>query len=297
LRVIVTGVAGFVGSHVAELLLKQGYEVIGLDNLSTGKLENVPKGVDLRIGNLDDIRNMPKADQVYHLAALARIPESIKNPVESHKTNVDGTLAVLEYCREHNAKIIFSSSCAVFDESDEALSEASSFNPKNPYAMQKMMCEQYIFLYWQLYKVNFVIMRYFNVFGERQPLDGAYAGVVGIFMKQKEKKEPLTITGDGEQKRDFIYVKDVAIANVILGKLSQGVYNVGFGQNWSVNEIAYTIGGEKYKQKHLPERKGEMRSTLCDNKLLMALGWKPSMTIIEWLEDYKVMQSNHQGNE
>lgn len=278
---LVTGVAGFIGSHVADELLLQGYKVYGLDNLSTGKMANVPKGVELLVGDLAEIKRIPRVDKVFHLAALARIPESIKDPIKSNQTNVDGTLHVLEYCKEHSAKIVFSSTCALYAQQEGKIAETSPLDPLNPYAIQKMQAEQYILWYWRQWQIPFTVFRYFNVFGERQLTDGAYAAVVGIFQDQKAKKQPLTIVGDGEQRRDFVYVKDVAKANVMLSDLAMGVYNIGSGKNYSVNELADAVdkGG---KRKYLPARNGELRTTLCDNSLARTLLWKPTVDILEW---------------
>lgn len=283
MKCLVTGGAGFIGSHVTDLLIEKGYEVIVLDDLSTGKLENVnPKA---RFIN-GDIRNPYVYDQfgavdyVFHLAALARIQPSIEDPVTSNDVNLVGTLQVLEFCRKTKAKLIFSGSSSIYEGSILPTLESSFKLPKNPYALQKSICEQYIKLYHELYDVNYAILRYFNVYGERQILDGAYAAVIGIFLDQKANGQKLTITNDGEQRRDFTYVKDVAYANLFATKW-KGIYNIGTGKNYSVNEIAEFVGGEK---EYVGDRLGEARATQADNTKAMNRGWKPTMDIKDWID-------------
>lgn len=257
------------GSHVTDTLIQAGHEVTIIDNLSTGKKENInPKANFL----LRDIRKpiIGEYDYVFHLAALARIQPSIKDPVLFNDTNVNGTLNVLEYCRSAGAKLIFSSSSSVY-RGDIPSNEESPLAPKNPYALQKLICEQYIRLYAELYGLQYAILRYFNVYGPRQILEGAYAPVMGIFLRQQAAGEPLTITNDGEQRRDFTYVEDVARANLMAIDW-YGTFNIGTGENYSVNEVAELIGGKK---KYIGDVPGEVRETLADNTKAIKKGWKP----------------------
>ena len=286
-RALVTGVAGFIGSHVADLLIEEGFDVVGIDNLSTGKVENVNPKCSFVNGDITDdklwatLNDVTPFDYVFHLAARARIQPSIIDPVGSNEVNLTGTLKVLEYCRNNKAKIIFSGSSSVYQGDDLPTKEEYPKEPRSPYALQKFLCEQYIWLYGNLYDIDYAILRYFNVYGERQILDGAYAAIVGIFLDQKKNGKPLTITNDGEQRRDFTYVKDVARAN-FLAMNWDGVTNVGTGKNISINELAGFVGGEK---EYIGERKGEAKQTLADNTRALSNGWAVTKTIQEWVDE------------
>jgi UDP-glucose 4-epimerase len=280
--VVVTGGAGFIGSHLVDALVERGEDVTVVDNLSTGKTENLNPKITFFNNDIGERRfwqELPQNDTVYHVAALARIQPSIKNPVPPHDTNVTGTLNVLEYCRKHGSKLIFSSSSSVLSGDDLPATEDSAVRPRSPYALQKLICEQYIDLYRELYGLKAATLRYFNVYGERQLLTGAYTTVLGVFLQQKADGLPLTITGDGEQRRDFTYVKDVVAANLLALKW-EGTFNIGRGKNYSVNEIADIVGGEK---QYIPARLGEVRQTLCDNQKARKHGWNPSTEISKWL--------------
>jgi UDP-glucose 4-epimerase len=279
-KCLVTGGCGFIGSSVVDLLISKGHEVTVIDNLSTGKIENLnPKAVFIE----SDIRHnqaVPIVDYVFHLASLARIQPSIDNPVESHDVNINGTLNILEYCRSNNAKLIFSSSSSIYEGSDLPTAEIDAVEPKNPYALQKWLCEQYITLYGKLYGMDYTILRYFNVYGERQILEGAYAAVVGIFLDQASKGKPLTVTGDGEQSRDFSYVKDVAKANLLAMDWKPTAYNIGTGKNYSMNQLAKMISDDIT---YLPKRQGEVEQTLAYNEKAKRAGWKSTKDIKGWI--------------
>lgn len=278
-KILVSGGAGFVGSHIVDALV-DNHEVTVIDNLSTGKLENLnPRAEFIK----HDIRYPFKRtfDYIIHTAALARIQPSIDNPIESEEVNVIGTLNLLQLARITKAKFIFSGSSSIYDDKLPT-KETSNLHPKSPYALQKWTAEKYIKMYNDFHGVDYVIFRYFNVFGERQILNGAYAAVVGIFLDQKAKGQLLTITGDGSKRRDFTYVKDVAKANVMGLNLPNGVYNVGTGENTSIMELAEYVGGERT---HIRARKGEAQATLADASKLRSHGWKPSKTIEEWINE------------
>lgn len=290
IKCLVTGGFGFIGSHVVELLTKHGYEVTVIDNLSTSKQENIDvvksilpeeKCLKLDITSEEDIASLAEFDYVFHFAALARIQPSIDDPVTAHEANVNGTLNLLEYCRQNKAKIIFSSSSSVYGDAALPTDEFSPTDPKSPYSLQKLICEQYIKLYGDLYDLDYTILRYFNVFGERQILEGAYAAVVGILLNQKVKGQPLTITNDGEQRRDFTYVKDVAMANIMAMDWPKEIVNIGTGHNYSINELANAIGGER---QYIGNRPGEAKATLADRYKAKNLGWKPTITILDWIK-------------
>lgn len=279
--VVVTGGAGFIGSWVVDKLLEKGFEVSIIDNLSTGKRENLnPKAEFIEEDITGDIwERLPKYDCVFHIAALPRIQPSIADPVPPHNANVNGTLNVLEYCRKHGSKLIFSSSSSIFSGEVLPTNEDSPTHPRSPYALQKLICEQYIELYRELYGLDAVILRYFNVYGERQLLAGSYATALGIFLNQHSHKKPLTINGDGLQRRDFTYVGDVADANLLATNWT-GNFNIGRGKNYSIKEIADLISDW---QIHLPRPKGEVQDTFCDNRKAKEAGWKPKMEIKSWL--------------
>jgi UDP-glucose 4-epimerase len=280
-KCIVTGGCGFIGSHVVDSLVAAGHEVTVIDNFSTGKRENLNPSASLIEANVEDSGtwDLARADYVFHLAALARIQPSMDNPLPAHLTNVDGTLRALEYCRKVGAKLIFSGSSSIYKGEKVPTAENDEKEIKNPYTLQKLTCEQYIRLYKKLYGLEYAILRYFNVFGERQILEGDYAALVGIFLQQKELGQSLTITNDGEQRRDFTYVKDVAQANLLATEW-QGTYNIGTGKNYSVKEIAAMVGGV---WKFIGKREGEARVTLADNVKALKKGWKPTVEIKEWI--------------
>jgi UDP-glucose 4-epimerase len=284
-RALVTGCAGFIGSHVTDMLLQAGYQVFGIDNLSTGKTENLPDDPNFQFIN-GDVRDLSlfnllgESECVFHLAALARIQPSIEDPVTSNFVNHVGTLNVLEYCRKHKAKLVFSGSSSIYEGTDVPTPEDGAKAPKSPYALQKMQSEQYIQLYGELYGLKYSILRYFNVYGERQITEGAYAAIVGIFLRQREKGLSLTITNDGEQRRDFTYVKDVAKANVMAKGWPNGIYNIGTGKNYSINDLADKVGGEK---QYIGKRRGEAAVTQADNTKAKEQGWQPTKDIMEWI--------------
>ena len=286
-RCLITGGCGFVGSHVVDLLIEQGHQVVILDDLSTGKMENLNPKAELLVGSITKpskiglaIQKLGGVDYIYHLAALARIQPSIENPIASHKVNLNGTLNLLEACRKYKAKIIFSGSSSIYEGSKLPTAETDPIEPKSPYALQKWLSEQYIELYHRLYGTQYTIFRYFNVYGERQILEGAYAAVVGIFLDQKSKGEDLTITNDGEQKRDFTYVKDIASANLMAMNWDNDTYNLGTGTNYSINQIADFVGGKKT---YIGERRGEVKETLANNSKATSQLWKPTKDIKDWI--------------
>jgi UDP-glucose 4-epimerase len=228
-------------------------------------------------------------DYVYHLAALARVRPSVKTPLPYNEVNVTGTLNVLEACRLANVtQVIFSSSSSVFGDYPIPHAEEAPYDPLNPYAMQKAIAEQYITLYIKAVRLTYAILRFFNVYGPRQIVGGAYSTVIGVFIDQKRRGLPLTIFGDGEQRRDFTHIRDTVNACIqAMGSL--GIYNVGRGNNKSVNEIANMIS--PLNQMRLPAFEGEARETLCANgKARLVLNWEPTIDvtpeIIEEMEQY-----------
>lgn len=284
-KCLVTGGCGFIGSHVVDQLIELGHDVTIIDDYSTGKSENKHPLSELIIGEIQNPGLWDIVDKdfefVFHLAALARIQPSIIDPVSAHDANVNGTLQVLEYCRANKAKLIFSGSSSIYEGLVIPTKEDDAKKPKSPYAMQKLMCEQYIRLYRELYGLEYTVLRYFNVYGERQITEGAYAAVVGILLNAKKAGKKLPITNDGEQMRDFTYVKDIARANV-LGMKLQGTFNAGTGNSYSVKQLAERIGGEI---EFIGDRQGEAKMTRADNSKLRSKRWIPSKDIMDWIDE------------
>lgn len=261
-KVIVTGGAGFIGSHLVDALVKEGQDVVVLDNLTTGKKSQVNKKakfVKADIRNLKKIRPYFRgANLVFHLAARARIQPSIKDPVSTFDNNVTGTLNVLLAARDAGVKrVIYSASSSSYGEQDTLpLYEEMTPHFKNPYSLSKYVGEELCRLFSNLYGLETVSLRYFNVYGSRQLTTGTYATVVGIFMKQLESGEPLTIVGDGTIQRDFTHVSDVIRANILAArsnKVGKGeVINIGTGKNYSISEVAAMILAPLPKRGYAP---------------------------------------------
>jgi UDP-glucose 4-epimerase len=281
-RVLVTGGLGFIGSHLVELLLSEGHQISVLDNLSSesSSRANMREVVQYWI---DDIRNInsykyvgEKFDTVFHLAALSRIQPSFQAPLDTLSVNIQGTACVLEFARRCGANVVYAGS-----------SSAYAGPMLNPYAYAKYTGEQVCEMYSKIYGMNTATARFFNVYGARQPIVGPYATVVGIFEEQKKKGMPLTVTGDGEQRRDFTHVSDIVKG---LYALSKGdcrgeVYNLGTGRNHSINELAGLF--EPKEIKYIPARPGEARTTLADISLTgQTFGWAPNMTLEKYVKEF-----------
>lgn len=297
MKYIVTGGAGFIGSNLVDALVSEGHEVWVIDNLSTGKEENINSLAKLFVCDISYIDHitpmlevMKGADAVFHLAGLARVQPSIKDPHKFNKVNVNGTLHVLTAAKEAGVRrVVYSASSSAYgDATIFPTPENHPTDPLSPYGLQKLIGEQYCRVFYHCYGLETVSLRYFNVFGERQSLDGAYKLVMGIFADQRINGKPLTITGDGEQRRDFTYVGDVVRANILashskfIGKGES--INIGNGDNRSINEIANLIGGPiDYIEKRL-----EPQQTLADNtRAKDLLGWEPTTTVEDWIPKYK----------
>jgi UDP-glucose 4-epimerase len=290
MNVLVTGGAGFVGSHLVERLLNDGHAVVVIDNLSTGRLKNLPEHPRLRVVVEDCAANINipsgfygcRFDWVFHLAALADIVPSVERPMDYHRANDICTVKLLEACRQVGVqRFIYaaSSSCyglaSVFPTPEDA-----PIAPQYPYALTKWVGEQYALHWMQVYGLPVVSLRLFNVFGPRQRTAGTYGAVMGVFLAQKANGQPLTIVGDGTQTRDFTYVTDVVDAMVKAAESDvTGVFNVGSGSTHSVNDLADLIGGPRV---HIPKRPSEPDCTFADTrKIRQALGWSPSVSFAD----------------
>ncbi len=296
MKYVITGGAGFIGSNIVEKLVNEGNEVHVIDNFSFGKLENCNKkahyhNLDLsQKSNFNQIKDVCKnADSVFHLACMARVQPSIKNPVEYEINNTISSVNILKASVESNVRrFIYSSSSSVYgNQINLPLNEDFKTNPLSPYGAQKLYGEILCKTFSKVYGLKTVCLRYFNVYGEKQNIDGAYALVIGIFLNQRFNKKPLTVRGDGLQRRDFTYVGDVVRANILASKSKNvgvgEVINIGNGKNKSINEIASYIGGSiKYIEPVL-----EPFETLADNsKAKKLLNWEPKQDVKSWIKDY-----------
>lgn len=295
-KVIVTGGAGFIGSTLADELINRNIEVTIIDDLSTGNQENVNDEAnfiecDLATVSVTELTShFAGADVVFHLAALARVQPSIEDPIRYNNANVNGTLNVLYAAHKAGVKrVVYSASSSAYGNATIfPTPETHSTNPLSPYGLQKLVGEQYCKVFSEVYGLDTCSLRYFNVYGERMNLKGAYCLVMGIFAQQMLDNKPLNITNDGNQRRDFTYVGDVVNANILAAQATEdlkgAVFNIGNGANYSVNEVADKFGG--------PKQYGEPRlepfETLADNaKAKNILGWKPKGDLMTWIGKYK----------
>ena len=290
---LVTGGAGFIGSHIVEQLISLGHEVVVVDNEYSDN-ENFYWRKDTYNVNIDitdkALKNaFTNVDYVFHLAAEARIGPAIENPVNAVNINTIGTCNVLQCARDAGVKkVMYSSTSSGYGLNTSPNIETQPDDCLNPYSASKVAAEKFCKMYSDLYGLETVVLRYFNVFGERSPTRGQYAPVIGIFDRQKNNDEPLTIVGDGTQRRDFIYVGDVAKANLIAAEASLDkkyfgqVFNIGSGINYSVQQIADAISDN---QTYIPKREGEMETTWSNiDKALEILNWKPEVDVLEWIK-------------
>jgi UDP-glucose 4-epimerase len=295
MKALVTGGAGFIGSNLVDKLIKLGMEVIVVDNLSTGFEKNInPKAQHFKLDIEKDFNIiwglMKGVDVVFHLAALARVQPSIEDPQTFNGVNVNGTLNILFAAHKAGVKrVIYSASSSCYGNNKTfPTPETELTNPLSPYGLQKYVGEQYCKMFSEVYGLDTCSLRYFNVYGERMNFEGAYKLVIAVFAEQMMQGKPLTITNDGEQRRDFTYVGDVAEANILAAlhtnKLNGEVFNIGNGDNYSVNEVADMFGGEKiYGVEVL-----EPFQTLADNsKAKDILGWTPKGDLPTWIKQYK----------
>jgi UDP-glucose 4-epimerase len=299
-KAVVTGGAGFIGSHMVDLLVREGFDVIVIDNLANGRLENIAhhkskvKFIQADIGNYDENleEHFKDVEYVFHYAALADIVPSITNPMKYHKANVDGTINVLQAAKTSSKlkKFVYaaSSSCYGIPEVYPT-PESSPIQPEYPYSHTKTVGEQYALHWGQVYDMPVVSMRFFNVYGVRHRTSGTYGAVFGVFLAQLLNNKPLTIVGDGEQTRDFTYVTDIVDACYLAAKseYTNEVFNVGSDNTYSINYLVELLGGEKV---YLPKRPGEPDSTYADiSKIKKMLGWSPK---VAFPDGVKIMLEN-----
>ena len=297
MKYVVTGGAGFIGSNLVDELISEGHEVHVIDNFISGKKENCNKDAkyhDINIAkevNLSVIEKvLDKCDTVFHCAALARVQPSILNPIKYEKNNTIGIMNMLKCSVDMGVKrFVYSASSSAYGSTKKLPSkESDKPNPISPYANQKYYGELCCKMFSKVYNIETVSLRYFNVYGERQNLGGAYATVVGIFLNQLANKKPLTINGDGNQRRDFTYVGDVVSANILAAKsknVGKGeVINIGNGENLSINELAKNIGGEVVFNEPLNEPFANLADIKKAKKLL---DWEPTTDLISWIKNYK----------
>jgi UDP-glucose 4-epimerase len=291
---LVTGGAGFIGSNLVDRLLEMGHEVVVIDNEYSDAHDQFywnDKAQNYKYDIRDYENTRPLydgVDYVFHIAAEARIQPAIENPIEAVSINSVGTVTVLQCAREAGVKrVMYSSTSSGYGLNQTPNIETQPDDCLNPYSVSKVNGEKLCKMYTDLFGLQTVCFRYFNVYGERQPLRGQYAPVIGIFMRQRAAGEPLTIVGDGNQRRDFTYVGDVVKANIMAAISNPDpeafgqVYNVGTGNNYSINQIARMFDHETL---NIAPRPGEARVSLANNqKLRKTFGWEPSMKLEDWL--------------
>ena len=300
MKYVITGGAGFIGSNLVDELVSQSHEVHVIDNFISGKKENCNKDakyheIDIADeANLSIIENvLDKCDTVFHCAALARVQPSILNPIKYELNNTIGIMNMLKCSVDMDVRrFVYSASSSAYGSTKKLPSkESDKPNPISPYANQKYYGELCCKMFSKVYSIETVSLRYFNVYGERQNLGGAYATVVGIFLNQSINKKPLTINGDGNQRRDFTYVGDVVSANILAAKsknVGKGeVINIGNGENLSINELAKNIGGEVIYNKALNEPFANLADIKKAKKLL---DWEPTTDLISWIKNYKKLK-------
>lgn len=290
MKAVVTGGAGFIGSHLVDALLELGLEVTVLDNFSTGRADNlahVKSKIQLHDCDISEAgmwtQLIQKGDWVFHLAALADIVPSIQQPGPYFRANVDGSFNLLQACTAAGvARFVYAASSSCYGIPDSyPTPESADIRPQYPYALTKRMGEELVMHWAQVYKLPAVSTRFFNVYGTRSRTSGTYGAVLGVFLAQKLGGKPFTVVGDGNQTRDFTYVTDIASALIAVAKSDKvgKIYNLGSGKSVSVNRLVELLGGEKI---HIPKRPGEPDCTFADiSAISQDLAWCPKVSIEE----------------
>lgn len=290
MKALVTGGAGFIGSHLVDALLLMGHEVVVLDNFSTGRPENLEhvknrvRVIQCDLGIPGDwYDTLEGVDWVFHLAALADIVPSIQYPEAYFRSNVDGTFNVLQACNKYEVKrFIYAASSSCYGIPDSyPTTESADIRPQYPYALTKRIGEELVMHWAQVYKMPAISLRFFNVFGPRSRTSGTYGAVFGVFLAQKLANQPFTVVGDGNQTRDFTFVTDIVSALIATAKSDKHgvIYNVGSGSTNSVNRLVQLLEGEKV---YIPKRPGEPDCTFADiSKIKREIGWIPKVSFEE----------------
>lgn len=301
-NVVVTGGAGFIGSHLAEELVDRGYHVTIVDDLSTGKLENIAGFLELKKDNVEFVRgsiiDLPLlqklfqgVEYVFHQAALARVPRSIDDPLSTNEVNITGTLNVLLAARDNKVrKVIYAASSSVYGDSPTLPQrEDMPTNPLSPYALTKLAGEYYCNIFRQIYGLSTVSLRYFNVYGSRQDPHSQYATVIATFILRVSQNLPPTIFGDGEQSRDFTFIEDAVQANILAAENNaEATYNIGGGRTTTINQLAQLILGLMGKDLppvHDKPRPADPRHTLADISRAQGFGYEPKWTLENGLRE------------
>ena len=292
MKVMITGGCGFIGSHLADFLIDSNYEVVVVDNLSIGRLDNISQLLDksnfsffqVDITDFDKLEvHFKGVDLVFHLAALADIVPSIEKPESYYQVNVSGTFNVLESCRKHNVKkIVYTASSSCYGIPDQyPTKESAEIRPQYPYALTKNMGEQMVMHWSQLYGLTAVSLRFFNVYGPRARTSGTYGAVFGVFLAQKLAKKPYTVVGDGKQTRDFTFVSDIvsAIISAAESNVKGEIINIGSNNTYSINRLVELLEGEVV---YIPKRPGEPDCTWANiSKAQKLLNWYPKVSLEE----------------
>lgn len=287
-KVLVTGGSGFIGSHLVDKLIELGHDVVSIDKntrFNNPKADRSLVDINNRSHMVDRYEGV---DYVFHVASQARVQPSIHSPQDTVSNNVNSTAKVLEFSRQAGVKrVIYSMTSSVYGSHPTPHTEDMCPQPLSPYAVSKLAGEQLCNVYSNLYNLETASLRYFNVYGPREPETGEYATVIRKFLRQRENNEPLTIVGDGEQRRDFTHVSDIVAANIAAMECKDPLYgeifNIGAGKNYSINEVASMISPN---QIYLPARPGEARETLADNsKARRLLGWSPKVSLEDYIKE------------
>ncbi len=294
MKLLVTGGAGFIGSHLAEELVRRGNYVIIVDNLSTGKMENIKEllgkdDTEFVQGSITDLpllqRLFRDVEYVFHQAALARVPRSIEDPVSTNEANINGTLNVLVAAKENGVrKVIYASSSSVYGD-NPTLPQREDLppSPLSPYALTKLAGEYYCRIFRRIYGLSTVCLRYFNVYGPRQDHGSQYAAVIPLFIKRLSEGKPPIIFGDGKQTRDFTFVKDVVTANIIAAEsTASGILNIARGESVTINDLASLIASimeKNIKSIYQESRPGDIRHSLADISKARAIGYEPRYSL------------------
>jgi len=292
MKAIVTGGAGFIGSHLSEHLVNEGHKVTVLDNFTTGRLDNLEQlkenveVVEAELSSTGKWQNLiSEADTVFHLASLADIVPSIEDPRSYFNSNVLSTLNVLEAARKNKTKVIYAASSSCYGIADNyPTSEQADIRPEYPYALTKRLGEEMVMHWGKVYSLPVISTRFFNVYGVRSRTSGTYGAVFGVFLAQKLAKKPLTIVGDGNQKRDFTYVTDIAkgLIQAAEADVSQEIFNLGSGEPKSINQLADLIGGDRI---YIPKRPGEPDVTHANiSKAKRMISYKPKVKFKEGVQ-------------